>query len=88
MIETIKLKLGNFILNNIFIKDNRSSIFFNNFISRSTHYIILPPENAEDLNFAIKIIEYLNSKAKQIYLFLPEGKEDLYFLRYEAKSIF
>ena len=69
MVNKLIFRLGESI---VLKKLKRTQYFVNNFrhfFSNAKDILVILPEKIDDINYALKIIEFLNSKNKKVYLY-------------------
>ncbi len=77
MFENIRKKIGHYLLQKRFCRNDYGVINYNNSIFQSTDFLILMPMDDKDFYQSLNLIKYFLNERKHITLFLPEFKYNL-----------
>lgn len=74
MLEEYKNRVGYYIFKKKMFREYDSSFSFNDFIEKSSNYLIILPLNDSDFNNSFDVAKYFRIHKKEVTLFLPEHK--------------
>lgn len=94
MLENIKRRFAHYLLSRKFLKRNEKHLQFNKIISNSKSFLLLLPEDNNELNNSLDLIKYLLIHKKNITIFINEknynpfpAKDKFNFITYGFNDI-